>query len=53
MSNDFAPGVTGDSEPTIAEIVAGVQPMGDLGRFVIDDMSADQEAEFFAILDEA
>jgi len=27
--------------------------MGDLGRFVIEDVSADQEAEFLTILDEA
>jgi hypothetical protein len=39
--------------PTIASIVGGLEPMGDLSRFVIEDMSPDEEDEFFAILKDA
>lgn len=38
---------------TIAEIVRDVQPMGDLDRFVIEDMTPEEEDEFFAILEDA
>lgn len=51
MPDDSAPGVTEDPEPTMDEIIDGVQPMGDLGRFVVEDMTAEEEAAFFAILD--
>lgn len=37
---------------TIAAIVERCQPMGDLGRFAIDDMTAAEEDEFFAILED-
>jgi hypothetical protein len=37
---------------TIAEIVERCQPMGDPGRFVIDDLTAAEEDEFFAILED-
>lgn len=40
------------SSMTIAEIVRRCQPMGDLGRFVIDDLTAAEEDEFFAILED-
>jgi hypothetical protein len=36
---------------TIAAIVERCQPMGDLGRFAIDDLTAAEEDEFFAILE--
>lgn len=38
---------------TIADIVRTVEPMGDLSRFGIEDLSPDEEAEFFRILEEA
>lgn len=37
---------------TIAAIVKRCQPMGDLGRFAIDDLTAAEEDEFFAILED-
>lgn len=37
---------------TIAEIVERCQPMGDLGRFAIDDLTPAEEDEFFAILED-
>lgn len=40
------------SPPTIAEIVGRCQPMGDLGRFTIDDLTAAEEDAFFAILED-
>ncbi len=43
----------GPSEPTIEEIVAGTKAMGDLGRFVIRDLTEDEEDEYFAILEDA
>lgn len=42
------------TEPTtIAEVLAGGEPMGDLRRFVIDDLTPEEEDEFFRILKEA
>ena len=42
------------SEPTtIAEVLQGGQPMGDLRRFVIEDLTPEEEDEFFRILEEA
>ncbi len=38
-------------QPTIAEIVSGLRPMGDLSRFAIADMTPEEEDEFFAILE--
>ncbi len=35
------------------EIVAAVAPMGDLSRFVIRDMTEDEENAFFSILADA
>lgn len=40
-------------EATIEDIVAGVEPMGDLRRFLIEDLSPDDEEAFFSILQEA
>ena len=52
MSNSNAEDFGHASPVTIAEIVERVQPMGDLGRFAIDDLTADEEDEFFAILED-
>jgi hypothetical protein len=38
---------------TIAEVLDGLQPMGDLSRFMIDDLSPDEEDEFFRIIQDA
>ena len=39
--------------PTMAEILQGVQPMGDLSQFVIEDLTPEEEDAFFAILEDA
>ena len=36
----------------VAEIVGRCQPMGDLGRFAIDDLTAAEEDEFFATFED-
>lgn len=38
---------------TIPDILRDVEPMGDLARFEIDDLTPDDEDEFFGILDGA
>ena len=37
---------------TIAEILQGGEPMGDLSRFAIDDLTPEEEDEFFKILED-
>ncbi len=55
MSNSAANDPEAESSPgvTIADLLHDVQPMGDLRGFVIDDLSPDEEDEFFRILEEA
>lgn len=38
---------------TIAEVLEDLEPMGDLTRFAIDDLTPDEEDEFFEILEDA
>lgn len=38
---------------TIAEVLKDLEPMGDLSRFAIDDLTPDEEDEFFRILEDA
>jgi hypothetical protein len=38
---------------TIADIVAATPAMGDLSQFIIDDLSPDEEAAFYRVLEEA
>lgn len=38
---------------TIADVLRGVEPMGDLRRFAIDDLTPEDEDEFFGILEDA
>lgn len=38
---------------TVAEVLRDIEPMGDLSQFVIDDLTPDEEDEFFRILDDA
>ena len=44
---------TASLQPTLAELIARAKPMGDLSRFIIDDLTEDDEDEFFAILADA
>ena len=54
MSDNTASQRPTTSEPTtIAEVLQGGQPMGDLRRFVIEDLTPEEEDEFFRILEEA
>ena len=54
MSDNTANQRPAPSEPTmIAEVLQGGQPMGDLRRFVIEDLTPEEEDEFFRILEEA
>ena len=42
------------TEPTtVAEVIAELEPMGALSRFVIDDLTPEEENEFFRILEDA
>jgi hypothetical protein len=52
VSNSNTEALGHASPLTIAEIVERCQPMGDLGRFAIDDLTAAEEDEFFAILED-
>ena len=52
MSNSNTEDLGHASPLTIAGIVERCQPMGDLGRFAIDDLTAAEEDEFFAILED-
>lgn len=38
---------------TIAEVLRGIEPMGDLRQFVIDDLTPEDEDEFLRILENA
>jgi len=38
---------------TVAEVLRDLKPMGDLRQFVIDDLTSDEEDEFFRILEDA
>lgn len=35
---------------TIADVLEGLEPMGDLSRFAIEDLTPDEENEFFSVL---
>jgi hypothetical protein len=52
VSNSNTEALGHASPLTIAEIVGRCKPMGDLGRFAIDDLTAAEEDEFFAILED-
>jgi hypothetical protein len=52
MSDSTASRETGPNPPTtIAEVLRGVEPMGDL-RLAIDDLTPEDEDEFFGILED-
>jgi hypothetical protein len=50
-SQDHRPAPGGPS--TIAEVLKGLEPMGDLTRFAIDDLTPDEEDEFLRLLEDA
>lgn len=37
---------------TVAEVTEGLEPMGSLSRFVVDDLTPEEEDEFFRILED-
>jgi len=53
MSDNTAKHPASPSSPTIDDIVRDAEPMGDLSRFLIDDMTPEDEDEFFSILESA
>lgn len=53
MSDNSASDSRSEPELTMEEIIAAVQPMGDLRRFRIEDLTPEEEDEFFAVLDSA
>ena len=54
MSDSTANGHPASTGPaTAAEVIEVRQPVGDLSRFVIDDLTPEEEDEFFRILEDA
>lgn len=53
MSDNPANETPHTAHATIADILRTVEPMGDLSRFSIEDLTPDEEVEFFRILEEA
>ena len=54
MSDNTAIRDIGPNSPTtLADILRGIEPMGDLSQFAIDDLTPDDEDEFFRILEDA
>jgi hypothetical protein len=53
MSDNTADQQPASGPSTIDEVLEGLEPMGDLSRFAIDDLTADEEDEFFRILEDA
>jgi hypothetical protein len=53
MSDSTAARQSGPGPITLAEVLQGIEPMGDLRQFVIDDLTPEDEDEFFRVLGEA
>ena len=54
MSNNPVQHPTPSLAPrTVAEIVAGVAPMENLDQFLIDDLTAEEQDEFYKVLEQA
>ncbi len=54
MSDNAPKRETGPKTPTtIAEVLQGIEPMGDLRQFAIDDLTPEDEEEFFRIIENA
>ena len=53
MSDNAADHETGPKTPTtVAEVLQAIEPMGDLRQFAIDDLTPEDEDEFFRILED-
>ena len=53
MPDNTAKQPSSPASPSIAEIMRDVKPMGDLSRFLIDDMTPEEEDEFCSVLEDA
>ncbi len=54
MSDDTANRRLAPGGPTtVAEVLEGGEPMGDPSRFAIEDLTPEEEDEFFRILEDA
>ena len=54
MSDNPATQMSGVNPPmTIAGILRNIEAMGDLRQFAIDDLTSEDEDEFFRILEDA
>lgn len=54
MSNSSAQHPTAPAAPqTVADIVAAVAPMENLDQFLIDDLTAEEQDEFYRVLEQA
>lgn len=52
MSDNAADRESGTKMPTtITDVLQGVEPMGDLSQFAIEDLTPADEDEFFRILE--
>lgn len=53
MSDGTANQMPGAPSPaTISEIIRGLEPMGDPSKFSIEDLTAEEEDAFFAIIED-
>lgn len=54
MSDNTANEPTASTGPaTVADVLRGLEPMGDLRRFAVEDLTPAEEDEFFHILEDA
>lgn len=54
MSDNTASQDRGPQGPgTIAELLEGLRPMGDLEQLAVEDLTAEEADEFFQILEDA
>lgn len=53
MDEHSAPPPSRGEQLTIADVLQDPDPMGDLSRFAIEDLTPEEEDEFFRILNEA
>jgi len=54
MSDNTANEPTASTAPlTVADVLRGLEPIGDLRRFAVEDLTPAEEDEFFHILGDA
>jgi len=51
-TTENSPEVTSLSPSTVADVLRGLEAMGDLSKFAIDDLSPDEEDVFFGLLED-